>query len=217
VEIRLHPSILSADFVNMQSELARIASADAVHVDIMDNHFVPALTFGPQMVKRIAEVSPIPLDVHLMIDRADENAAIYAEVGAQSVTFHVEAARNVSSVASAIHERGAQAGIALKPGTPLEPYLENLHEVDMVLIMTVEPGAGGQPFMPEVMPKLEMLTSYLAQHGLSPLVEVDGGITTETLPIALARGANTFVAGSSVFGHGTPAENIAALRASAHS
>ena len=217
MEIRLHPSILSADFVNMQSELARIASADAVHVDVMDNHFVAALTFGPQMVKRIAEVSPIPLDVHLMIDRADENAAIYAEVGAQSVTFHVEAARSVSSVVSAIHEHGAQAGIALKPGTPLEPYLENLHEVDMVLIMTVEPGAGGQPFMPEVMPKLEMLSSYLAQHGLSPLVEVDGGITTETLPIALARGANTFVAGSSVFGHGIPAENIAALRASAHS
>ena len=212
MSIRLHPSVLSADFVNMAAELERIASADAVHVDVMDNHFVPNLTFGPQMVKRIAEVSAIPLDVHLMIERADDFAARYAEVGAQSVTFHVEASHNVASVITAIQSHGSSAGIAIKPGTPLTPYLEFCHLADMVVIMTVEPGAGGQPFMPEMMPKLEELREYLDSHGLTPLVQVDGGITVETLPIARQSGANTFVAGSSVFGHGTPAVNIKALR-----
>lgn len=212
--IRLHPSILAADFVNMEAELQRISSADAVHVDVMDNHFVPALTFGTQMVRRIVEVSPIPLDVHLMIEGADENAPVYAELGAQSVTFHVEAASNVGATIAAIKSHGAAAGIALKPGTPLEPYLELVGEVDMVLIMTVEPGAGGQAFMTEMMPKLEALRDYLDHRGLGPHVEVDGGITVETLPLAWKHGATTFVAGSSVFGHGVPADNISALRQS---
>lgn len=214
MNIRLHPSVLSADFVNMEAELNRISTADAVHVDVMDNHFVPALTFGTQMVRRIAEVSPIPLDVHLMIDDADTHAPMYAEVGAHSVTFHVEATQDVENTIRAIQSQGAAAGIALKPGTPLEPYLDFFHEADMVLIMTVEPGAGGQKFMHEMMPKLEELRAYLDQHGLTPLVEVDGGITVETLPVAWRHGANTFVAGSSVYGQGIPAENIAALRGS---
>ncbi|MBT5730298.1 MAG: ribulose-phosphate 3-epimerase, partial [Microbacteriaceae bacterium] len=136
MSIRLHPSLLAADFVNIESELRRIDTADAVHVDVMDNHFVPALTFGPQMVGRIAQVSPIPLDVHLMIDNPDKHAVTYAEVGAHSVTFHVEAAKNCSSVVANLRQAGAAAGVALKPATPLEPYLELFHEVDMVLIMT---------------------------------------------------------------------------------
>lgn len=214
MSIRLHPSVLSADFVNMAAELERITSADAVHLDVMDNHFVPNLTFGPQMVKRIAEVSPVPLDVHLMIERADECAAGYAEIGAQSVTFHVEAAKDVAAVIAAIQSHGSAAGIAIKPGTPIAPYLEFCHQADMVVIMTVEPGAGGQRFMQGMMPKLEELRAYLDSHGLSPLVEVDGGITVETLPVAWRSGANTFVAGSSVFGQGVPADNIEALRAS---
>ncbi len=213
MSIRLHPSLLAADFVNIESELRRIDTADAVHVDVMDNHFVPALTFGPQMVGRIAQVSPIPLDVHLMIDNPDKHAVTYAEVGAQSVTFHVEAAKNCSSVVANLRQAGAAAGVALKPATPLEPYLELFHEVDMVLIMTVEPGAGGQAFMPEMMDKLGELSEYLAAHRLTPLVEVDGGITVTTLPLALHHGANTFVAGSSVYGSGEPQSNIAALRA----
>jgi len=213
MSIRLHPSLLAADFVNIESELRRIDTADAVHVDVMDNHFVPALTFGPQMVGRIAQVSPIPLDVHLMIDNPDKHAVTYAEVGAHSVTFHVEAAKNCSTVVANLREAGAAAGVALKPATPLEPYLELFHEVDMVLIMTVEPGAGGQAFMPEMIDKLGELSEYLAAHRLTPLVEVDGGITVTTLPLALHHGANTFVAGSSVYGSGEPQSNIAALRA----
>jgi ribulose-phosphate 3-epimerase len=196
----------------MESELAKIHSADAVHVDVMDNHFVDALTFGTQMVKRIAEVSPVPLDVHLMIENPDRHAPVYAALGAHSVTFHVEAAKDCLTTIKAIHQEGAKAAIALKPGTPLEPYLELFHLVDMILIMTVEPGAGGQAFMKEMMPKLEQLASYLQTNQLTPWVEVDGGITLETLPIAQRHGANTFVAGSSVFGHGTPHENITALR-----
>jgi ribulose-phosphate 3-epimerase len=212
VDIRLHPSILSADFVNMEAELHQISSADAVHVDVMDNHFVANLTFGPQMVKRIVEVSPIPLDVHLMIENADAFAPGYAELGAQSVTFHVEAATDVGGTIAAIQSHGGHAGIALKPGTPLEPYLDFMHQADMVLIMTVEPGAGGQKFLHEMMPKLDRLREYLDGHGLTPRVEVDGGITIETLPVAWSHGADTFVAGSSVYGHGTPAHNIRDLR-----
>jgi ribulose-phosphate 3-epimerase len=214
VEIRVHPSVLSADFANMQAELERISSADAVHVDVMDNHFVPALTFGPQMVQRIAQVSPIPLDVHLMIENPDEHAARYAELGAHSVTFHVEAASDVGGVIRSLRSEGSKVGIALKPGTPLGPYMEHFHEVDMVLVMTVEPGAGGQKFMHDMMPKVQELRRYLDSHGLSPLVEVDGGISTSTLPTAWHAGADTFVAGSSVFGHGEPADNIQGLRAS---
>ncbi len=214
MNIRLHPSVLSADFVNMEAELHRIASADAVHVDVMDNHFVEALTFGPQMVKRIVEVSPVPLDVHLMIENPDYFAPRYGELGAQSVTFHVEAASDVAATITAIQSHGAKAGIAVKPGTALEPYLDNFHEADLVLIMTVEPGAGGQAFLHDVMPKLQAARNYLEQAGLTPLLEVDGGITVDTLPIAWRHGADTFVAGSSVFGHGQPKDNIEALRSS---
>lgn len=213
MSIRIHPSILTADFVNLESELHRIANADAVHVDVMDNRFVDALTFGPQMVKRLQEVSPIPLDVHLMIENPDRHAVTYAELGAQSVTFHVEAASNPGRIIDALHQAGSNAAIALKPATDLEPYWDLFHLVDMVLIMTVEPGAGGQPFLSNMVSKIEKLSAYLDENNLSPLVEVDGGITTQTLPIAYGAGANTFVAGSSVFGHGVPQDNIEALRA----
>jgi len=213
VEIRIHPSILSADFVNMESELQRISEADSVHVDVMDNHFVPALTFGSQMVKRIREVSPVPLDVHLMIDDADRHAITYAELGAHSVTFHVEAAKDPARIISDLVGAGAEAAIAIKPNTPIEPYLELFHTVSMVLIMTVEPGAGGQAFMPEMMPKLATTAAYIRDHGLPTLVQVDGGITLETLPVAYSEGATVFVAGSSIYGHGQPRDNIRALRA----
>lgn len=211
--ILIHPSILSADFVNMEAELKRITEADAVHVDVMDNHFVPALTFGPAMVKRIADVSPVALDVHLMIADADAHAAHYADLGAQSVTFHVEAAVNPSRIIAQIHAAGARAGIAVKPGTPIEPYLALFHEADMVLIMTVEPGAGGQAFMSEMMPKVDAVAAYAAKNSLETFIQVDGGITVETLPVAHSHGARVFVAGSSVYGHGVPNDNIRALRA----
>ena len=211
--IRIYPSLLAADFVNIESELRAIASADGVHVDVMDNHFVDALTFGPQMVTRIRDVSPVPLDVHLMIDNPDRHAPGYAALGAHSVTFHVEAAKNSLKTVEAILAEGAKAAIALKPNTDLEPYLELFHVVDMVLIMTVEPGAGGQAFMTEMMPKVDRAAQYIRDNSLDVLLEVDGGITTTTLPIAHRSGADTFVAGSSVYGTGTPPENISALRA----
>src|SRR5690554_1118531 len=156
--VRINPSILSADFVNMERDLGTIATADYVHVDVMDNHFVPNLTFGPQMVSRIQDVSPIPLDVHLMIDDPDRWAPGYAELGAFSVTFHAEAATDVVGLARRLREIGSRAGIAVKPDTPIEPYLELLSEFDQVLVMTVEPGFGGQSFMHETMPKLTVLS-----------------------------------------------------------
>lgn len=212
---RINPSILAADFVNLQRDLDRIDTADLVHVDVMDNHFVPNLTFGPQMVGRIQDVSPIPLDVHLMIDDANRTAPEYAELGAASVTFHAEAANDPIALARRLRQIGARAGIALKPGTPVEPYLEHLAEFDQVLIMTVEPGFGGQSFMPEVMPKLRLLRAEAQRTGSDVWLQVDGGITESTIVQAAEAGADTFVAGSSVYGKENPNLAIAGLRAAA--
>lgn len=211
---RINPSILAADFANIEHELTRIATADLVHVDVMDNHFVPNLTFGPQMVERIQATSPIPLDVHLMIDDPDRWAPGYAELGAASVTFHVEAASDPVAVARRLREIGARAGIALKPGTEAEPLLGVLHEFDQVLVMTVEPGFGGQSFMPETMPKLRRVADAVRARGLDVWLQVDGGVTVDTIGIAAEAGADTFVAGSAVF-RGIPEDQIAALRAAA--
>jgi ribulose-phosphate 3-epimerase len=215
VTVRINPSILAADFANFERELGRIATADLVHVDIMDNHFVPNLTFGLTMTERLQELSTIPLDVHLMIDDPDRWAPGYAEAGAYSVTFHAEAAADAVALARRLRDIGSRAGIALKPGTPVEPYLELLPEFDQVLVMTVEPGFGGQSFMESTMPKLRLLRERVASTGLDVWLQVDGGITAETIVVAAEAGADTFVAGSSVF-RGDPAENIATLRAAAH-
>jgi ribulose-phosphate 3-epimerase len=212
--VRINPSILAADFANFERELGRIATADLVHVDIMDNHFVPNLTFGPTMTERLQELSTIPLDVHLMIDDPDRWGPGYAELGAYSVTFHAEAAKDAVALARRLRSIGARAGIALKPGTPVEPFLELLPEFDQVLVMTVEPGFGGQSFMAETMPKLGLLREAVTKSGLDVWLQVDGGITADTIVIAAEAGADTFVAGSSVF-RGEPADNIAALRAAA--
>ena len=155
--VRINPSILAADFVNMQAELARIAEADFVHVDVMDNHFVPNLTFGPQMVERIQATSPVPLDVHLMITNPDRWAPGYAELGAASVTFHLEAAKEPVALARRLRSIGSRAGVAVKPATPVEGLFDLLDDFDQILVMTVEPGFGGQSFMPETMPKLRRL------------------------------------------------------------
>jgi len=209
---RINPSILAADFANFEREIGRIQTADLVHVDVMDNHFVPNLTFGPATVERLQALSGIPLDIHLMIDDPDRWAPGYAELGAFSVTFHAEAARDAVSVARRLREIGSRAGIALKPGTAVEPLLELLPEFDQVLVMTVEPGFGGQSFIASVMPKLMALRE--ARGDLDLWLQVDGGITLDTIGIAAEAGADTFVAGSSVF-TGDPEANIAALRAAA--
>ncbi len=213
--VRINPSILSADFANFESELQRIADADLIHVDVMDNHFVPNLTFGLPMVERLQQVTPKPLDVHLMIDDPDRWAPGYAEVGAFSVTFHAEAAADAVALARRLREIGARAGIALKPGTAVEPYLELLPEFDQVLVMTVEPGFGGQSFMESTMPKLRLLRSAVAASGADVWLQVDGGVTEQTIVIAAEAGADTFVAGSSVFNAADPALAIATLRAAA--
>jgi len=213
--IRINPSILAADFANMQAELARIATADFVHVDVMDNHFVPNLTFGPQMVERVQATSPVPLDVHLMITDPDRWAPGYAEIGAASVTFHLEAATEPVALARRLRDIGSRAGVAVKPATPVESLFDLLDDFDQILVMTVEPGFGGQSFMPETMPKLRRLADEARRRGSSVWLQVDGGIGESTIAQAAEAGADTFVAGSAVFGAGDPAHAIAGLRAAA--
>ncbi|WP_261164004.1 ribulose-phosphate 3-epimerase [Microbacterium sp. Marseille-Q6965] len=209
---RIHPSILSADFANMQAELARIVAADFVHVDVMDNHFVPNLTFGPQMVRRIQDTSPVPLDVHLMIEDPDRWAPGYAELGAASVTFHLEAARDALALAARLRAIGSRAGVAVKPDTPVEPLFEHLDAFDQILVMTVEPGFGGQSFRADQMPKLRRLADEARRRGSDVWLQVDGGISADTIAQAAEAGADTFVAGSAVYGADDVEAAIAGLR-----
>jgi len=209
----INPSILSADFVNLEAELARISNADAVHVDVMDNHFVPNLTIGLPVVERIQKVSPVPLDAHLMISNADTWAPQFADVGIASVTFHVEASNAPIKLARELRARGSKAGMALRPATPVEPYLDMLSELDMLLIMTVEPGFGGQAFLDVMLPKIRRARAAVDGSGVNVAIQVDGGITEETITRAAEAGANVFVAGSAVYGKPSPAEAIESLRA----
>ncbi|MHA7155104.1 ribulose-phosphate 3-epimerase [Arthrobacter sp. TMN-50] len=211
----INPSILSADFANLQTELARIASADAVHVDVMDNSFVPNLTLGLPVVKRIQEISPLPLDIHLMIDDADRWAPGYAELGVASVTFHAEAAAAPIRLARELRSIGSKAGLALRPATPVEPYLDLLAELDLLLIMTVEPGFGGQPFLDVMLPKIRRAADAVRGSGLAVAIQVDGGITEDTILRAAEAGATVFVAGSAVYGAAEPDTAVGNLRAAA--
>ncbi|GGH58187.1 ribulose-phosphate 3-epimerase [Rothia aerolata] len=212
----IYPSILSADFANLGSELQAIKTADAAHIDVMDNHFVPNLTWGLPVVKRLHEVSPIPFDIHLMIEDADRWAPQYAEIGCESVTFHAEAAIAPIKLARTLRENGAKAGMALRPATAVEPYLDMLSELDMLLIMTVEPGFGGQKFLEVTLPKIRRAAEAIRGSGLELRLQVDGGITEETILRAAEAGADTFVAGSSVYGQDDAAAAIAGLRAAAN-
>ncbi|NUL47194.1 ribulose-phosphate 3-epimerase [Cellulosimicrobium funkei] len=210
--IHIHPSILSADFARLAEELDRIQNADAVHVDVMDNHFVPNLTLGLPVVKAIRQATDLPLDVHLMIEDADRWAPEYAEAGAESVTFHAEAAAAPIRLARELRARGAKAGMALKPATGVEPYLDMLAELDLLLIMTVEPGFGGQPFLDVVLPKIRRAREALDGTGVPVALQVDGGVTRETILRAAEAGADVFVAGSAVYGAEDPAAAIDELR-----
>lgn len=212
----IHPSILSADFVNFQSEFETISSADAIHVDVMDGHFVPNLTFGLPVVKRMVEVSKLPIDIHLMIENVDLLAAQYAECGAQSVTFHQEATASPLEVSRSIRKHGAKAAIAVKPKTSIDFILDNLSEFDMVLIMTVEPGFGGQAFIAEMMPKVEAARSEIARLGLDIRIQVDGGIDEKTIAVAALAGADTFVAGNAIFSLADRNQQISLLRETAN-
>ncbi|RPF21602.1 ribulose-phosphate 3-epimerase [Myceligenerans xiligouense] len=206
------PSILSADFMNLESELRRIADADFAHVDVMDNHFVPNLTLGLPVFERLTKVSPVPVDAHLMIEDPDRWAPAYAEAGAASVTFHAEAARAPVRLARELRRLGSRAGVALRPATPVEPFLDLLAEVDMILVMTVEPGFGGQSFIEGTLPKIRRARRAIGESGLDVWVQVDGGISRDTIDRAADAGANVFVAGSAVYGADDASAEIATLR-----
>jgi ribulose-phosphate 3-epimerase len=208
----ISPSILSADFVNLERDLHRIARADHVHVDVMDNHFVPNLTLGLPVVQRIAAVSPVPVDVHLMIEDADRWALEYARAGAASVTFHAEAAQAPVRLARELRAAGVRASVALRPATPVEPLLDLLGEFDMVLVMTVEPGFGGQSFIEGTLPKVRRLRAAIDEQGTGTWIQVDGGVSRSTIATVAAAGANVFVAGSAVYGADDVEAEIDALR-----
>lgn len=208
----IHPSILAADFLNLQSELFTINSADAVHVDVMDNHFVPNLTFGLPVVSKIVEASQIPVDVHLMISNVDEFAIAYADTGADSVTFHQEAANDHINLARQIRNAGSRASIALKPSTGVDVVLDCLNEFDMILIMTVEPGFGGQEFIDSTLEKISRLRTEIDTLGLEIRLQVDGGINSSTIKLAAQAGADTFVAGSAIFNSLNRGQSIQTLR-----
>ena len=211
--MQISPSILSADFANLQHELEAIRNADWAHVDVMDNHFVPNLTLGLPVVESLLRVSPIPLDCHLMIDDPDRWAPAYAEAGAQSVTFHIEAAREPVTLARNLRAQGARAGMAIKPGTEFAPYEALLPDLDMVLVMTVEPGFGGQSFMADMMPKVTQVREAVKRHGGQIWVQVDGGVAASTIEQCAEAGADVFVAGSAVYGAENAAAAVDELRA----
>lgn len=214
--MQISPSILSADFANLESELGRIANADWAHVDVMDGHFVPNLTLGLPVMEALARVSPIPLDAHLMIDDPLRWAPQYVEAGASSATFHVEAAEAAGThpreVARAIRAAGARAGMAVKPGTAWAPYEELLPDLDMVLVMTVEPGFGGQAFMADQMTKVRQVRDSVRRHGGEVWVQVDGGVSAATIEQCADAGADVFVAGSAVYGAEDAARAVDDLR-----
>jgi ribulose-phosphate 3-epimerase len=213
--VLISPSILAADFANLESELMRVANADWAHVDVMDAHFVPNLTLGLPVVEALLQVTPIPVDAHLMIDDPDRWAPMYAEAGCQSVTFHVEAAKDAKRLARTLRSAGARASMALKPGTAFGPYEELLPELDMVLVMTVEPGFGGQEFMADQMPKVRQVREAVRRHGGEVWVQVDGGVSADTIEQCAEAGADVFVAGSAVYGAEDAAAAVDELRAHA--
>ncbi|HWD78737.1 MAG TPA: ribulose-phosphate 3-epimerase [Kribbella sp.] len=210
--IQIAPSILTADFAHLADEAAAVSNADWLHVDVMDNHFVPNLTLGMPVVESLAKATDTPLDCHLMIEDPDRWAPGYVEAGASSVTFHIEACRAPIRTAREIRAKGARAAMALRPATPIEPYEDLLSELDMILIMTVEPGFGGQKFLDVCVPKIRRTRELLDKHGLDLWIEIDGGVSADTIERCAEAGADVFVAGSAVYAADDPNARVEQLR-----
>ena len=212
--VRIAPSVLSADIGRLREQVAAAAEGGAewLHVDVMDGHFVPNLTFGAPMIRALRGVSDLPLDVHLMVERPEHYIADYAAAGAQVFTFHPEATIHVQRHLASIREAGMRAGIALNPGTPLALLEEIIDDVDLVLVMSVNPGYGGQRYIPAATRKIARIRALLDAAGSDAVLEVDGGITTGTIAAAHAAGADTFVAGTAVFGEADVPEAVRALK-----
>jgi ribulose-phosphate 3-epimerase len=213
--VQISPSILSADFARLADEAAAVPNADWLHVDVMDYHFVPNLTIGLPVVEALRKATATPLDCHLMIEHPDRWAPQYAEAGAGSVTIHAEAAKAPIRTLREIRSLGARAGLALSPATPVEPYEDLLGELDMLLLMTVEPGFGGQKFLDVVLPKIRRARALVQRHGGAVWIQVDGGVDAETIGRCAEAGADVFVAGSAVYGAADPVAAIDELRAAA--
>lgn len=210
-KVKISPSILASDYANLQSELERISTSDLIHVDVMDGHFVPNISIGAPVTAACKKVCDVPFDVHLMISNPLDYAEDFAKAGADIICFHSECDSDTEETINKILFLGKKAGLAIKPATPIDEVVKYLDKLSMVLVMTVEPGFGGQSFMESTMPKVEAIRKINPNID----IEVDGGINAETIKIAAKAGANVFVAGSAVFKSENPAETIALLRKNA--
>ena len=207
------PSVLSADFTRLGEELDSISDADYVHYDVMDGHFVPNLSFGTAVLSQVKAATNLPIDVHLMVANPEECARWYLEAGADAVSFHWEAQTHAARLVSLIHDAGARAGVALNPATPVSVLEAIIDELDLVLIMSVNPGFGGQKFIPQTIDKVQRLRRMIDERGLSTLIEVDGGVNASTGAALVEAGADVLVAGSYVFSHEDPKAAIRSLKA----